>query len=80
MLMRLFSSFSGVLTLFDTLIRAIIARKDDIDAANEVKRRDSVFLTPIEPPTWAAAAAEEEAREKAATSASKGWGNGGCCT
>ncbi|KZV64013.1 ras-domain-containing protein [Peniophora sp. CONT] len=71
---------TGVLTLFDTLIRAIIARKDDIDAANEMKRRDSVFLAPIEPPTWAAAAEEEEAREKAATTAAKGWGNGGCCT
>jgi hypothetical protein len=62
----------GVPELFDSLIRAIMIRKDSIDRENELKRRDSVFLSPT--PTWAAQAEEEEAREKARTSYS--WN---CC-
>ncbi|KAH8979932.1 P-loop containing nucleoside triphosphate hydrolase protein [Lactarius hatsudake] len=57
---------SGISQLFDALILAIIAKKDNIEQENELKRRDSVMLTPIAPPTWAAQADEEEAREKAA--------------
>jgi len=45
---------------------AIIAKKDNIEQENDLKRRDSVMLAPIAPPTWAAQADEEEAREKAA--------------
>ncbi|KAI0052604.1 ras-domain-containing protein [Auriscalpium vulgare] len=56
----------GIHDLFDTLISAIIQKKDSIEQENDMKRRDSVFLTPVSPPTWAAQAEEEEAREKAA--------------
>jgi len=62
----------GVPELFDSLIRAIMIRKDSIDRENELKKRDSVYLSPT--PTWAAQADEEEAREKARTSSS--WN---CC-
>ncbi|KAI0299728.1 P-loop containing nucleoside triphosphate hydrolase protein [Multifurca ochricompacta] len=57
---------SGISQLFDALITAIIVKKDTIEHENELKRRDSVMLTPVTPPTWAAQADEEEAREKAA--------------
>ncbi|TFY51787.1 hypothetical protein EVG20_g10838 [Dentipellis fragilis] len=56
----------GIEDLFDSLISAIISKKDVIEQENEMKRRDSVFLTSVVAPTWAAQADEEEAREKAA--------------
>ncbi|THH18013.1 hypothetical protein EW146_g2903 [Bondarzewia mesenterica] len=56
----------GIQQLFDSLIGAIIQKKDSIEQENEIKRRDSVFLTPMNPPTWSTQADEEEAREKAA--------------
>ncbi|KAI0069208.1 ras-domain-containing protein [Artomyces pyxidatus] len=56
----------GIQHLFDSLISAIITKKDSIEQENQLKRRDSVFLSPVTPPTWAAQADEEEAREKAA--------------
>ncbi|EEB97276.1 hypothetical protein MPER_03447, partial [Moniliophthora perniciosa FA553] len=53
----------GITHLFNHLIKAIIDRRDTIEKENELKKRDSVFLsTPA--PTWAAQAEEEEAREK----------------
>jgi hypothetical protein len=51
--------------LFDALILGIIAKKDTIEE-NELKRGDSIILTSVTPPMWAAQADEEEAREKAA--------------
>ncbi|KAA1465979.1 ras-domain-containing protein [Dentipellis sp. KUC8613] len=66
----------GIEDLFDSLISAIISKKDVIEQENEMKRRDSVFLTPVAAPTWAAQADEEEAREKAAAR-SAGWS---CCS
>ncbi|ETW84456.1 hypothetical protein HETIRDRAFT_313540 [Heterobasidion irregulare TC 32-1] len=66
----------GIQQLFDSLIGAIIQKKDSIEQENEMKRRDSVFLTPaVNPPTWTTQAEEEEAREKAA-SRSGAWS---CC-
>ncbi|KAJ7688407.1 P-loop containing nucleoside triphosphate hydrolase protein [Mycena rosella] len=55
----------GIQNLFDHLISAIIVRKDRIERENELKKRDSVFLTSIAAPAWTAQAEEEEAREKA---------------
>jgi len=66
----------GIHNLFDSLITAIIERKDVIERENELKKRDSVFLSSVSTPTWAAQAAEEEAREKARAS-SNGWS---CCS
>jgi hypothetical protein len=57
------------------LISAIIVRKDTIEQENELKKRDSVFLSNVSTPAWAAQAEEEEAREKAARSA----GSWSCC-
>lgn len=54
----------GIETLFDHLISAIIERKDAIELENELKRRDSVFLTAVTQPTWSAQADEEEARQR----------------
>lgn len=68
------TSTSGVQTLFDSLIGAIIEKKDAIEQENEMKKRDSVFLS--SPPAWDAQAEEEEAREKAASSRAGGWS---CC-
>lgn len=65
----------GIQSLFDHLIHAIIQKKDVIEKENELKKRDSVFLTTVAKPTWTAQAEEEEAREKAERSAG-GWG---CC-
>lgn len=65
---------TGIPELFDSLIQAIMVRKDSIDRENELKRRDSVFLSPTPTPTWAAQADEEEAREKARSS-----GSWSCC-
>ncbi|KAJ3880604.1 P-loop containing nucleoside triphosphate hydrolase protein [Lentinula edodes] len=65
----------GIYTLFDHLITAIIQRKDVIEKENEMKKRDSVFLSSVATPTWSAQAEEEEARQKAKNS-STGWS---CC-
>ncbi|KAJ7774192.1 P-loop containing nucleoside triphosphate hydrolase protein, partial [Mycena maculata] len=67
----------GIQNLFDHLISAIIVRKDRIEAENELKKRDSVFLTSVAAPAWSAQAEEEEAREKAERERSaRGWS---CC-
>jgi hypothetical protein len=66
---------TGIQTLFDHLITAIIERKDRIEQENELKKRDSVFLSAVPTPTWSAQAEEEEAREKAERAAG-GWS---CC-
>ncbi|GBE79595.1 P-loop containing nucleoside triphosphate hydrolase protein [Sparassis latifolia] len=66
----------GIQYLFDTLITTIIARKDSIERENELKKRDSIFLSTASTPTWAAQADEEEAREKAQAAAGSSWG---CC-
>ncbi|EGO01606.1 hypothetical protein SERLA73DRAFT_120279 [Serpula lacrymans var. lacrymans S7.3] len=66
----------GIQTLFDSLICSIIERKDTIERENELKKRDSVFLSSVSTPTWAAQAEEEEAREKA-HSRGGGWS---CCS
>ncbi|KAG5645752.1 hypothetical protein DXG03_005289 [Asterophora parasitica] len=63
----------GIENLFTHLISAIIVRKDIIERENELKKRDSVFLSDVSSPAWAAQAEEEEARENAARS---GWS---CC-
>jgi hypothetical protein len=65
----------GIQSLFDSLISVIISRKDIIEQENELKKRDSVLLSSINPPTWTAQAEEEEAREKAASSS----GTWSCC-
>jgi hypothetical protein len=54
---------SGIDDLFAAVISAIIARKDTIELENELKRRDSVFLTDVPTPAWAAQADAEEARD-----------------
>ncbi|KAF9008821.1 P-loop containing nucleoside triphosphate hydrolase protein [Cyathus striatus] len=56
---------TGITQLFEHLISAIILRKDAIEKENELKKRDSVFLSTVSTPAWAAQAEEEEAREKA---------------
>ncbi|ESK93738.1 ras-like gtp-binding protein ryl2 [Moniliophthora roreri MCA 2997] len=67
----------GITHLFNHLIKAIIERRDAIEKENELKKRDSVFLsTPA--PTWAAQAEEEEAREKERQAARGGWSSS-CC-
>lgn len=68
--------FLGVQQLFESLLAAIIKRKDAIEADNELKKRDSVYLTPATAPVWAAQADAEEAREKA-QAASSSWR---CCS
>lgn len=50
----------GVRQLFDELITAIIERKDIIEKENEMKKRDSVMLSPTLTPSWTAQAEEEE--------------------
>ena len=65
----------GVQQLFDSLLETIIKRKDAIEADNELKKRDSVYLTPTTTPVWAAQADAEEAREKAKAASS--WS---CCS
>lgn len=66
---------AGIHSLFDHLITAIIQRKDVIEKENELKKRDSVFLSSVATPTWSAQAEEEEARQKAKNS-TNGWS---CC-
>ncbi|PPR03884.1 hypothetical protein CVT26_000882, partial [Gymnopilus dilepis] len=64
----------GIQNLFDHLISAIISRKDVIERENELKKRDSIFLSSVSTPAWSAQADEEEAREKAERS-----GSWSCC-
>jgi small GTP-binding protein len=66
----------GIQNLFDSLISVIISRKDSIERENELRKRDSVFLSPVSTPAWSAQAEEEEARENAARSGG-GWSS--CC-
>ncbi|KIN95701.1 hypothetical protein M404DRAFT_301057 [Pisolithus tinctorius Marx 270] len=61
-------------TLFDSLIAAIIERRDAIDHENELKKRDSVFLSPTSTPTCDGQG-EDEALEKMRVSG--GWS---CCS
>lgn len=63
----------GIQHLFDHLISAIIVRKDSIEQENELKKRDSVFLSSVSTPAWAAQVDAEEALEKAKRN---GWS---CC-
>ncbi|EJD01482.1 uncharacterized protein FOMMEDRAFT_30160 [Fomitiporia mediterranea MF3/22] len=63
----------GVKNLFDTLISAIIERKDLIEKENDAKKRDSVALSAVTMPAWAAQAEEEE---KALRSKQTSWS---CC-
>lgn len=67
----------GISHLFSSLISAIISRKDAIEHENELKRRDSVFLSNVSTPTWSAQADEEEAREKERLAAKGSWS---CCS
>ncbi|KIM45946.1 hypothetical protein M413DRAFT_298340 [Hebeloma cylindrosporum] len=64
----------GIQNLFEHLISAIIVRKDIIERENELKKRDSIFLSSVSTPAWSAQADEEEAREKAQRS-----GSWSCC-
>lgn len=67
-------SIVGVEQLFTSLITGILKHKDAIEKENEFKKRDSVFLTPVAAPIWAAQADEEEAKQKAKATSS------GCCS
>jgi len=67
---------TGIQHLFDHLISAIILRKDIIEEENELKKRDSVFLSSVSTPAWSAQAEEEEARVEAA---GRSVGSGSCC-
>lgn len=67
---------AGIQHLFDSLIQSIIVKKDKIERENEEKRRDSVLLTTVTTPVWAAQADQEEAREKARATAGSFWN---CC-
>uniref|UniRef100_D8PL17 Ras-domain-containing protein n=1 Tax=Schizophyllum commune (strain H4-8 / FGSC 9210) TaxID=578458 RepID=D8PL17_SCHCM len=66
---------TGIVQLFECLIGEIIQKKDSIERENDLKKRDSVCLTPTAP-AWSAQADAEEAREKTAQSSS-GWSS--CC-
>jgi len=50
----------GIHNLFEHLISAIIVRKDIIEQENELKKRDSVFLSSVSTPEWSLQADEEE--------------------
>lgn len=67
---------TGIQHLFDSLIDAIIQKKDKIERENEIKRRDSVLLSSSATPVWAAQADQEEAREKARAASGSSWS---CC-
>ena len=47
---------TGIQQLFGSLIDAIIAKKDQIERENELKKRDSVLLSSTSTPVWAAQA------------------------
>ncbi|KAF8897181.1 P-loop containing nucleoside triphosphate hydrolase protein [Infundibulicybe gibba] len=64
----------GIQSLFDHVIAAIILRKDHIEQENELKKRDSVFLSNVTTPGWNAQAEAEEAREK-----QRSTGSWSCC-
>ncbi|KAF8913727.1 P-loop containing nucleoside triphosphate hydrolase protein [Gymnopilus junonius] len=64
----------GIQNLFEHLIAAIINGKDIIERENELRKRDSIFLSSASTPAWSAQADEEEAREKAQRS-----GSWSCC-
>jgi len=49
-------------------------KKDIIERENELKKRDSVFLSSVSTPTWATQADEEDAPVK--TRSTAGWT---CC-
>ncbi|KAG5735687.1 Ras-like GTP-binding protein RYL2 [Termitomyces sp. T112] len=66
---------TGIKDLFDHLISAIILKKDLIEKENDLRKRDSVLLSDVSSPVWAAQADEEEARVKAAKSS----GSWSCC-
>ncbi|EPQ59633.1 ras-domain-containing protein [Gloeophyllum trabeum ATCC 11539] len=53
----------GIQQLFDSVIQAIIERRDVIERENELKKRDSVFLS-SSTPTWAAQSDDEDALEE----------------
>jgi hypothetical protein len=72
----LMSRGPGIQHLFDHLISAIILRKDIIEEENELKKRDSVFLSSVSTPAWTAQAEEEEARVRAAGRSGGSWS---CC-
>ena len=63
--------------MFGSLIDAIIAKKDQIERENELKKRDSVLLSSTSTPVWAAQADQEEAREKARAASGSSWS---CCS
>ena len=46
--------------MFGSLIDAIIAKKDQIERENELKKRDSVLLSSTSTPVWAAQADQEK--------------------
>ncbi|KAG6889047.1 hypothetical protein C0995_004330 [Termitomyces sp. Mi166 len=66
---------TGIKDLFDHLISAIILKKDLIEKENELRKRDSVLLSDVSSPVWAAQADAEEARVKAAKTS----GSWSCC-
>ncbi|KAL1743924.1 P-loop containing nucleoside triphosphate hydrolase protein [Schizophyllum fasciatum] len=66
---------TGIEQLFESLIGAIIRKKDSIERENDLKKRDSVCLTSTAP-AWSAQADAEEAREKSVQSSGR-WGS--CC-
>ena len=68
---------TGIQQLFGSLIDAIIAKKDQIERENELKKRDSVLLSSTSTPVWAAQADQEEAREKARAASGSSWS---CCS
>lgn len=61
----------GVKQLFDSLIAAIILKKNVI-RERELNNRDSIILTDTPAPTWDTVANEEAARQRKLT-------RGGCC-
>ena len=67
-------SDKGVKNLFDSLISAIIQRKDAIEKENEMRKRDSVMLSPVPVPSWSTQAEEEE---KALMAKGNSWS---CCS
>ena len=66
---------TGIQHLFTHLISAIISKKDVIERENELKKRDSVFLSNYSTPAWNAQAEAEEARVKT----SRFMGSWNCC-
>jgi hypothetical protein len=65
-------TLTGIPRLFDALIDAIISRRDEIEAEQALKKRDSVMLS-SNTPAWSVQADQEAAAEKARS----GWS---CCS